>query len=116
MKVNVGIYWVVNKDILSYAQEVFLEESKIYDSTFEHFAEWEKLPRAILSEYDDFPRGRVLFDNIKKLSMVYTDECISKVEYKKILARFGITTNHKRAYDEHYSCKKCIRKKDYLFD
>ena len=66
-------------------------------------------------EYYDFPRGRVVYDLLKKRYVIYIDACIDTPKY--ITAVKSIFHLESKAYvvehDDHYVCKKC-RKEIFL--
>lgn len=65
-----------------------------------------------MQEYIIYPRGRVVYDLEKNISIIYVDRCINKIRIiKKIVEKFKIK-NYRIAYDEHYCCKKCFNKKN----
>ena len=73
--INVGIFWVINKQIYYRIESKKQEEINkeliaplgIIDSTYGHFIEWEKKEKFLFlnDDFSTYPRGRVLF-NIKK--------------------------------------------------
>lgn len=119
--INVGIFWVINKQIYYRIESKKQEEINkeliaplgIIDSSYGHFIEWEKKEKFLFlnDDFSTYPRGRVLF-NIKNNShIIYVDDCIKKDEIKQIVKLFGIT-NYVTKKDLHYSCDKCIIKKN----
>ncbi|MGA2137197.1 MAG: hypothetical protein ABSH50_33325 [Bryobacteraceae bacterium] len=42
------------------------------------------------SEYEEWPRGRVVFDSVKSQFIVYADRQISQDELQRVLEHFGI--------------------------
>ncbi|MBK5262582.1 MAG: hypothetical protein JJE17_08440 [Peptostreptococcaceae bacterium] len=57
-------------------------------------------------EYYDFPRGRVVYDTVDKIHIIYTDKCIAD-KVAEIAALYKID-KYITLGDEHYVCSKCI--------
>jgi len=81
------------------------------DSPFLHITEWEskniylpKFKELIASEYQELPRGRVVYSNVKKESTVYMDSSLFVKENKeKLIDYFNITSgNVVWKKDSHY--------------
>ena len=62
-------------------------------------------------DFSTYPRGRVLYNNKCNSDIIYVDDCIKKGEIKQIVKLFRIT-NYVTKKDLHYSCEKCIIKKN----
>jgi hypothetical protein len=65
------------------------------DSPFEHIIEWENrcvyLPNfkeLTSTEYQEFPRGRVVYSNITRKAMIYMDSSLFEKKYKTLLINF----------------------------
>ncbi|MEG1669363.1 hypothetical protein [Chryseobacterium sp.] len=122
--VNVGIFWVIKGKIFSKSQEKAIEEEREkervkitnkIDSDFEHYVEWDNLCAKFypFADFATYPRGRILFDTIKRKNIVFIDKCIGKSELALIEKAFDLNQgDYEIAYDKHYSCDKCVNRKN----
>ena len=55
-------------------------------------------------EYSYYPRGRVLFDNLNKIYLIYIDKSLNKAKIKEeIINEYNLKNKKvKFCYDEHY--------------
>ena len=59
-------------------------------------------------DYINYPRGRVVFDTVNNISIIYIDKCINKPKViERIVKGFEIK-DYRTEYDLHYHCRKCI--------
>ncbi|MDW7656396.1 MAG: hypothetical protein SCM11_04390 [Bacillota bacterium] len=56
-------------------------------------------------DYINIPRGRVVYDTVKKEAVIYIDRCI-ETRIKEIIKAFEID-KFRIEYDEHYVCPGC---------
>lgn len=119
----VGLFFYINSTSLSYhgflchtldddKAEVYGDmltdpygHSDLFDSTFADSGR----------EYYDFPRGRVVYDTVKKEYVIYIDHCLNKtnkiISIKKL---FCIEEKNCRIdFDDHYVCKRCSKTNAY---
>ena len=64
------------------------------------------------TEYEEWPRGRVVYDVRQKRFTLYADRCIliRKNVTRKIMTAMNLTKNQtKLSHDEHYRCSTCLR-------
>ena len=55
------------------------------------------------------PRGRVVFDRDRRLSIIYIDMCIYKPEViEKIREAFSLDA-YEIDFDDHYRCRNCLK-------
>ena len=104
----VGPYWFVRDDsgkILLMAHRCTLAEAEEYGECLTcphgHYDVWEtwraKCAEANVvgvlrdTEYEEWPRGRVVFNALRDQFMVYADRQISKSELQRVVEHFGIT-------------------------
>lgn len=109
-KETVGIFWVIKGQVYYKKQEKCINNLQtIVDSDYGHFYEWDNLcgSKFIYADFATYPRGRVLYDVVNKISIIYVDKCINSKQILKIVEIFNLTT-YKIEYDEHYSCDKCV--------
>jgi hypothetical protein len=81
------------------------------DSPFQHITEWEskniylpKFKELIASEYQELPRGRVIYSTKTKKMTVYMDRTLFSLENKKkLINHFNITSDNVLwKKDSHY--------------
>ncbi len=81
------------------------------DSPFQHITEWEskniylpKFKELIASEYQELPRGRVIYSNVTKKVTIYMDSSLFSLENKKeVINYFNIaSSNVVWKKDSHY--------------
>ena len=114
----IGIFWFYQNSII--CKKLLLSESKkdalgIHDSPFQHVHEWEskniflpKHPELFGTEYQELPRGRVVFLSNKNLVVIYTDKaCLSKEVKKQLIDSFCLpSSNTIFKSDPHYKTFK----------
>ena len=119
---KVGIFWLHDGSVVGVRRSLESAEegvSGLLDSPDSHVDSWPSVAaangRAAECEYDDVPRGRVLYDSEHERSIVYLDACLDKVATRKAIAQFfdldlgrshwkrdpHYTTNARQRYGEH---------------
>ena len=65
-------------------------------------------------EYDERPRGRVLYNTVRQQFTMMADRCIlrNKRVITKIRKALNLPDNTKLLPDRHYRCPKCLREKN----
>jgi len=83
----------------------------------DHYKYWEWLRRmgAVPAdvEYDEVPRGRVVYDTQTRKYMLFLDRCIlrNKKLVSRIMAQMSLPPeNTETGTDSHYRCPKCLSK------
>jgi hypothetical protein len=118
---EVGIFFLVGSKLFvertSLLEAGTYADCKIHEG--DHVQYWEKLLRAGAvpeSEYDEHPRGRVVFNVKTGQFVVYTDKCIlgRKAIVATIKCELHLPKDTKTAPDSHYRCPKCLRAKGPL--
>ena len=115
---RVGIFWMFDGklilDTTPIRQAEQYGEAKTHPRG--HIEYWTQLQRAgAISEdveYDDPPRGRVVYFPKDDRFVLYADRCIlvRKNFLRQIMAEMNLPTNQtKTSKDEHYRCLKCLR-------
>lgn len=113
---KVGVFWFVQNKLLFIAElatHFKADQYGLIDSTFLHIHEWET--RYIYlrfglklagTEYQQYPRGRVIFNTLQQQSHVFLDKHIFKTHIKnEIITAFKLSpTNTKWFDDPHYRC------------
>ena len=108
---EVGIFWLIDNKLV--ADSIPWRQADIYGGFYsgknDHAAFWTTLQRLLPQwkgkDYTDFPRGRVLFDSMEKVFLVYSSRGIvnSQDLRKMILAEFNLPMPAtKFAADFHY--------------
>ncbi len=113
---SVGIMWLVRGKLLF--DSVPLSEAEAYDKHLNHprshIKVWEQLQRLGQapreSEYEEYPRGRVVFDTPLTEFTLYADKCI--LDRKDLIAQirdtFHLPKSTKTGTDAHYRCSRCL--------
>lgn len=113
---QVGIFWWVEEELLCDA--VGLAAAEPYGVALQHgghFDFHQALQPATLrdcrfreSEYDHYPRGRVVYFPARRLFAVYIDRCLNLEPIRQqIRARFALTGEVRFGWDSHYRCAGC---------
>lgn len=101
--IYIGIFWFYKNELI--ARKIAVNELKpdeigMVDSPFEHITEWEVrsiyLPdfkELVSTEYQQLPRGRVIYSNQTKKATVYMDGSLFTEKYKaQLINYFKLTT------------------------
>ena len=105
---NIGIWWDTGKKIASFVHRPKNPELEtgLCDSDYNHNDLWPDVALQLRvdpnDEYFSVPRGRVLWDPKKKISVIYHGNATSAERLKKIAEEFGLTNwiSHR---DIHYT-------------
>jgi len=107
----IGIFWIYKQEI--YLKSISMDTVKainnFIDSDFSHYQVWDEISSQnkdfYLYEYEDIPRGRVVYDIEKLRYIVYSnDDIINSSKAKKlIIEAFNLNaSNVIFQYDMHY--------------
>ena len=107
----IGIFWIYKFNI--YAKSINKAQIQsingFVDSDFAHYLEWDKISlknkELYLYEYEDIPRGRVVYNINESQFIVYCNENILKdtTSKKLIIKEFQLVNkNFVFKEDEHY--------------
>ena len=84
-KLSIGIFWFYDNKVIGVAHDFSLKEADsigLIDSKYTHVYYWEilrlQLPELKDKEYEQLPRGRVIFDTNKKKAIIYLDKTLLK--------------------------------------
>ncbi|MUH71458.1 hypothetical protein [Psychrosphaera haliotis] len=102
MIIKVGIFWFYQQKLIARSiksSALAADSMGLIDSPFQHITEWEShqlyLPdykELRASEYQEYPRGRVVFSQQSRRAIIYMDKSLFSAENKqKIKAYFEIT-------------------------
>jgi len=111
MQGKIGIFWILrDESIDGYKENVESGEEygKTVQPTYDHFTYWQKFvsryPELRLLEYDDIPRGRVIYSKEDNQFWIISSKSVlqRKDLIKKILQFFEIENPVRFIWDEHY--------------
>lgn len=84
-KLRIGIFWFYDHKVIGISHDFSLKEADsigLIDSKYTHVEYWEilrrQLPELKDREYEQLPRGRVIFDTNKNKAIIYLDETLLK--------------------------------------
>lgn len=108
---SIGVFWIYKTQI--YSKPIKVDDVKsingFIDSDFSHYQVWNEISLQnkdfYLYEYEDIPRGRVVYDVENTQYIVYSNEDIinSDKAKKSITEAFNLnTTKVVFKYDSHY--------------
>ena len=112
---QVGIFWVVDNKPLVFGESLNDAEQSAEFKNYkeDHIHLWSFLQRNRIaprdSEYEDYPRGRVVYNTKTATFMFFADRCILKDKpiVEHLLAELHLPSTTKTESDPHYRCKKC---------
>jgi hypothetical protein len=113
----VGIFWLFKGDLIFDVTPVSAAEpyGDCVGHAKSHIAFWSELQHARAIpwdvEYEDPPRGRVIFNLKTKKFNVYSDKCIrvQSAVVRKIFREFSLPTESAViTSDGHYRCRICL--------
>ena len=117
--IKIGIFWVYKKRVIGKARD--LEECQenvpgLIDSPDSHVDLWENdpnfdipFPELKRSEYQDVPRGRVIYSVDDNQVVVYLDKVLRTKQTKQIISKFFQLSGAKVVWkaDLHYTTESC---------
>jgi hypothetical protein len=114
---KVGIFWVVRGNLVTVGVAVSeatgYGEYTIYEPS--HYDKWRELQRDDVvpreCEYEEFPRGRVMFNRSTETYLLLADRCIlgNKRLLGQIMAEMHLPRNRTVTdTDGHYRCFRCL--------
>jgi hypothetical protein len=113
---RVGIFWLLRNQLV--IDSVPLSQAERYDErlTFpaSHIDVWKRLQEEgrapIESEYDEPPRGRVIFEPSSREFLILADACIlaRKQIMNEIVGCLHLPQQVKLDSDSHYRCWRCL--------
>jgi hypothetical protein len=116
---QLGIFWLVNGNLIIDSSP--LSEAEPYGDHMthprSHVNVWERfeLSGRVLrgSEYEEHPRGRVMFDTTNESFTILADKCIlnRKDMIAQIKKALHLSKKVKLDTDSHYRCPHCLRGK-----
>jgi hypothetical protein len=114
---HVGIFWVVRGNLLMDSTPLSAGEFHGDHLTHPrgHAEVWEQFQRKGLVfpevEYEEFPRGRMMFDTRTRRFLLLADRCIlrDKNIVSKTMSELKLPRSTEMGTDEHYRCSVCLR-------
>ncbi|WP_026470615.1 hypothetical protein [Alkanindiges illinoisensis] len=94
---NIGIFWVYKNTVLGIPEDIsqgFKGYNGLIDSNFDHVSIWENLelkkqfPELKNLEYEQIPRGRILFSIKQNNHIIYMDKTLFESNIKQKIAEF----------------------------
>jgi hypothetical protein len=115
---SVGIFFSVGRklwlDMTPLSQGGTYGEFKIHERGHDEY--WELLIRQGAvppgSEYQEYPRGRVAYNERTQQFSLLADRCISRQKERvaEIMERMHLPADHTtKGTDPHYECPRCLR-------
>ena len=113
---KVGIFWLLEKRLIYHSTPLSSAEKygDCLTSPVSHIDHWANLQqRREVSgdvEYEEPPRGRVVYDCGKQQFTIYADRCIIRRgdAIHRIITALGLSQDVKIASDDHYRCYRCL--------
>jgi hypothetical protein len=115
---HVGIFWLVHGKLV--IDSVLLSEAEPYGNHLTHprshidvWEQWRlagKVPAE--SEYEEFPRGRVMYNTKTQKCTLLADRCIlgDKDVVSRLMSELHLPSeNTDKGTDAHYRCSACLR-------
>ena len=113
---SVGIFWLINDRLLFDSTPIRKAETDIHFKIHsgDHYSVWEALQRIGRApaeiEYEELPRGRVMFDMKTQKFTILADRCILKRAdlVGKIRVELNLPKDTNVGTDSHYRCFDCL--------
>jgi hypothetical protein len=112
----VGIFWLLDGKIIIDATPLSRAESygtalthpTGHDDYWSHLQHTGAVPAEV--EYEELPRGRVVFDGREQRFTLYADACIlrEKSVVKKLMSLMHLPDDTALSTDPHYRCFRCL--------
>ena len=94
---KIGIFWLYANTVLGMAEDIsqgFKGYNGLIDSNFDHINVWETLeikiqfPELKSMEYEQIPRGRLLYSTKQNKHIIYMDKTLFEPNVKQKIAEF----------------------------
>jgi hypothetical protein len=114
---RVGIFWLVDGKLVMDSTSLSMSEHyggfKIHPA--DHCSVWEKLQQGgavpAVVEYEECPRGRLMYDTMARRFRLLADRCILKNTgiIRDIISKMNLPSkNTDMGTDSHYRCFRCL--------
>jgi hypothetical protein len=110
---KIGIFWIVNNRVDGFKEPI--DNGENYGDTVQpsvdHFTYWERFisryPQLKIFEYDEVPRGRVIYDKKNKVFVILSSKRVlnNKDLVRDVCLFYEIDGNVELRWDEHYEIK-----------
>ena len=111
---KIGIFWFYKNTVLGIAEDIcqgFKGYNGLIDSNFDHVNIWETLelktqfPELSNMEYEQIPRGRILYSSKQNKHIIYMDKTLFELEMKQKIAEFFNINLNQASWkkDPHYN-------------
>ena len=104
---HVGIWWHSHQRLVAFLQSIAEIEAKTHlvDSDLSHDSAWEIARRELhcptTAEYFEIPRGRILWDTVRRAGILYHGNSTPEVVFQELARLYGLPRWEARL-DEHY--------------
>jgi hypothetical protein len=122
----IGVFWVYQHTVFGKRAPIEAGEEAVkgmVDSPYDHVDVWEtdtdyrrNFPELVQAEYQQIPRGRVLYQTGKGVPVVYLDTTLNTPPVRELIARFFEFPVEQASWqkDAHYTTRQ--NDLDALFD
>jgi hypothetical protein len=122
----IGVFWVYQHTVFGKRAPIEAGEEAVkgmVDSPYDHVDVWEtdtdyrrNFPELVQAEYQQIPRGRVLYQTGKGVPVVYLDSTLNTPPVRELIARFFEFPVEQASWqkDAHYTTRQ--NDLDALFD
>ncbi|MEO2069603.1 MAG: hypothetical protein ABGX27_08880 [Desulfurobacteriaceae bacterium] len=107
---HIGVFWIVNNKVDGFKEPV--ENGEDYGDTVQpscdHFTYWDEFilryPQLRLLEYDEIPRGRVVYNKRKKRFVILSSKKVlnNKNLIESVCQFYNLKEDVELRWDEHY--------------
>jgi hypothetical protein len=119
-ELSVGIFWVVSGKLLIDSSALSGAERYGHNLTYPHGHNkvWERFQRKgivpLEMEYEEAPRGRVMFNTQSQQFTLLADRCIlrNKSVLREIMRKLLLPRGTEIDTDSHYRCSACLNRTD----
>ncbi len=113
---HVGIFWLVRGKLIFDTTLLSAAEAHAHFKVHpgDHVVVWDKLRQQRIvpmeMEYEEQPRGRVVYDTIDQRFTLLADKCIlgSRAVVREIVSAMNLPAGTAKATDHHYRCHICL--------
>lgn len=111
-----AIFWVIDDKKIIHAlwlpKSAYNNKKGRINCELSHYNFWRRYVKDYPeADFATYPRGRIMYDLESDENVIFYDECITGEQLKELLDLLQIKRFHIE-YDEHYSCDKCVGKKN----
>lgn len=117
---SLGIFWFIRTEkgrVKLISAKTRVEKAERYgrfrNHSEGHLEQWERWAQEkggvfAESDYDDWPRGRIVYDEESRLFLLYLDRQLQKLS-ERVIRQFSLPVKRtKILHDEHYQSRKLL--------